>query len=98
NAAVLAVDHGRAGRDRDVRDLCQAYGPATRRRNLHVANRVEVLAKIGSVADLNAVALAALDHRRDHVAAEHGLNDLVNIGDIQPINVGDLTFDVDVDE
>ena len=68
---VFVAEHGRAGDELDVGQFGQRDLRAGHRGHQHAAELGQVFAEVAGVADVDRVALAALDRRGDDFAA-HG--------------------------
>ena len=77
---------GRPARKLDPRDFAQRNGPAARQRDEHFfRDRLRIGAEIARIADVDAIALAPFDRRRDRLAAERGGDHLLDIADHQTV-------------
>jgi hypothetical protein len=63
----------------------------------NAAQRLDGVAGLAGVADLHAEALAALDGGGDDLAADRGLDGVVDAGNVQPVARGGLAVGLDLE-
>src|SRR5579863_2513738 len=93
---VLIADHGGAARKRNLGDFANGDLRAVRRSNQEAAQRLDVVAKIPAVSDVDGITLAALDVFGDGLAADARRDHLLDISDGQtvPRSFGSVDLDV----
>ena len=97
-ARVLAAQHRRTLVDRDSGDVLQQQLGALVGHERQLAQTLQGIADLARVADIDRIALAALDHLADVVAADGGRDDGLNVGDreTEASRSGAIDLDVDV--
>ena len=96
--AVLVADHRGPFEEPDVGELRERDLRPRHRRNERAGELVGVVAELPRVADVDRVALAPLDRRRDVLAADRRHDDFLDFPDRQAV-AGDLPpLQVEVDE
>ena len=94
---VFVADHRGARAQVDMRDFAERNLRAGWRHDQYATKRVQVVAIVREIADVDRVALATFDGGRDILAAHAGANRALNVSDCQPVPRGDSAVDIDVD-